>query len=175
MHADAAAKDSVEWLRFRRLIAGRGQALESTWRRLSTPTMSFLCSPVAWRAMRAHAYAAASLPLRAAADLEGPRVVILGGNPASGVPDVRQILNERALVASLRVRLPGVDIDVVEMGDLSVAQQLEEISRTTVLVSTLGSKSFRMVMLPDGAQARSQTFRAEGKKWNFCSGPPFGC
>ena len=31
-------------------------------------------------------------------------------------------------------------------------EQLELLSHTTVLVSTIGSRSFRMALLPDGAQ-----------------------
>ena len=54
----------------------------------------------------------------------------------------------------MRERFPHADVDVLQMRDLSKAEQLEELSRTSVLVSNLGSKSFRMVLLPDGAQVR---------------------
>ena len=33
-------------------------------------------------------------------------------------------------------------------------EQLELLARTTVLVTSIGSRSFRMAMLPDGAQVR---------------------
>jgi Glycosyltransferase 61 len=152
--ADQAAEDGIEWLRFKRLIAGHGQSMESSWRSLPSTLMSFLCGPRSWRVMRAHAYAAAGLPLRTASQLPRPRIVIFGGNPKSSHPERRQILNEKELVPALRTRFSAVDIDVVAMRDLSVRQQLAELSRTTVLISPLGSKSFRLVMLPDGAQSR---------------------
>jgi Glycosyltransferase 61 len=153
LFADKAARDGIEWLRFRRLVAGHGTSMEKMWRSLPTPLMSFLCGPRAWRVMRAHAYASAGLRLRTAAELPRPRIVILGGNPKSSHPERRQIINKDQLIPALRTRFSGVDIDVVEMRDLSVPQQLAELSRTSVLVSPLGSKSFRLVMLPDGAQA----------------------
>jgi hypothetical protein len=54
---------------------------------------------------------------------------------------------------ALRERFPHVDVDIVQMRDLSPPEQLDELARTSVLISNLGSKSFRLVMLPDGAQA----------------------
>lgn len=42
-----------------------------------------------------------------------------------------------------------IDMLVVIAGE----QQIELLSRTTVLISTIGSRSFRLVFLPDGAQS----------------------
>ena len=83
------------------------------------------------------------------------RIVLLGTHPQSGIAiEQRSILNEEALLEELRVRFPRVDIDVVEMRDLKPQQQLVELSRTSVMITAQGSKSFRMVLLPDGAQVR---------------------
>ena len=120
---------------------------------------SFLCRPHAWRAIRAHAYAAAGIPHVATSAQPRPRVVFLGGNPLTAPPERRQIVNERALIATTRARFPHAEVVVSEMRDLTPRQQLAELARTTVLVSPLGSKSFRMVLMPDGAQVRSDEWK----------------
>ena len=53
---------------------------------------------------------------------------------------------------ALRKRFPEVYVDLVLMRQLATQRQLEILASASVLVSTVGSKSFRMALLQDGAQ-----------------------
>ena len=68
----SAEKHGREWLKFEHMVAGAGRVMEATWRTMPTEWMSFLCTPLAWRAMRKHAWEAAGLQLLSAAELVRP-------------------------------------------------------------------------------------------------------
>ena len=55
---------------------------------------------------------------------------------------------------ALRKRFPDVYVDLVLMRELATQRQLEILASASVLVSTVGSKSFRMAFLQDGAQVK---------------------
>ena len=106
------------------------------------------CGAGLWRPLRTLAYDRCGVALPSSvAEQPRPRVVLLGRNEF----DKRHILNADSLVTELRAALPGVAVDRVVFQDLSPTEQLRELAATTVLVSTIGSASFRLVFLPDGA------------------------
>ena len=51
----------------------------------------------------------------------------------------------------MKLMRAGVRIEHVEISVLPLAEQLELISQATVLVSNIGSRSFRLIYLPNGA------------------------
>jgi hypothetical protein len=56
------------------------------------------------------------------------------------------------LAAAARRHFPGAHVHALSLIYLSPLEQMAILSRTTVLVSNIGSRSFRMIFLPDGAQ-----------------------
>ena len=101
-----------------------------------------------FRRLRNSAYAAAGIlpgPARACA----PRVLVLNGRTG----DKRGLLNVRNVADTLRAAFPEAHVSVRTIADLTARQQLEELSETTVLVSNIGSRSFRLALLRDGASA----------------------
>lgn len=69
------------------------------------------------------------------------------------------------------------DITVVKSWMNAGEQQMELLSRTTVLVTTVGSRSFRMAFLPDGAQVPTSShaaFSTLQKKKILCDPNKFG-
>jgi hypothetical protein len=66
----------------------------------------------------------------------------------------RGIVNEDALVEGLRQKFPEASVEIHAMRHMTKDAQLEVLARTTILVSNIGSASFRLLFLPDNAQAR---------------------
>jgi hypothetical protein len=66
----------------------------------------------------------------------------------------RGILNLDEISAALTDAFPDASVEVhwMKRDSLSPSEQLDVLARTTVLVSNIGSASFRMIYLPDGAQ-----------------------
>jgi Glycosyltransferase 61 len=119
-----------------------------------TQLQAFLCRPHAWRAIRKSAYAAAGITHVATSAQKQHRIVFLSGRSQNHHPEARLIVNEDDIAAAMRTRFPDVEVVLLSMRDLTPEQQLQELSTATVMISTLGSKSFRMVLMPDGAQVR---------------------
>ena len=61
------------------------------------------------------------------------------------------MLGRDLAAATLRQRFPEARVIVRDMMQLSPDEQMHELARTSVLITTAGSASFRLVYLPDGA------------------------
>ena len=141
------------WLHLKDVVAGAGRPLFALFRQMPFSHRNHLCEPTAWRAMRAHAYAAAAVA-HVPAPLQPTQQVTIFGSNAAAVEESRRLLNDEELAAELRRALPAANVTVVEIADLAVDEQIAVLARTTLLISMLGSKSFRLAFLPDGAQVR---------------------
>eukprot|EP00892_Ulva_mutabilis_P004473 jgi/Ulvmu1/2398/UM131_0010.1 len=143
------------WVRFRKVLAGRGStALDVHVGVGGTSNLNHrfsywahMCAPWPWRSMRALAYGNNGVPHVPAASLK-PLVVLLDGHEN----ERRQFENGEAMAEELQRELPGVEVQWLVISALTSKEQIELLARTTVLVSTIGSRSFRLVYLPDGAQ-----------------------
>ena len=71
--------------------------------------------------------------------------------------DNRRMLVPPAVLQAVRRTFPTVDIELHHAQDEAEDVQVQWLSRTDILVSNIGSNSFRMIYLPDGAQVRSAT------------------
>lgn len=65
--------------------------------------------------------------------------------------DKRRIVNIPEVVAYLTARFPALEIKSVVLSALHASEQLVELSTTTVFVTPIGSSSFRLIYLPQGA------------------------
>jgi len=128
------------YLLFRNLVAGYGA------RRLMA---GGACSPAPFLAQRRIASRLSGVPIMHVTALRGPtRVLILARSSA----DKRTILNVPTLVDALRARFAGrVDVRSSKLRYLSARAQLRHLASVSVLITTVGSASFRMLYLPAGA------------------------
>lgn len=76
--------------------------------------------------------------------------VLFGDKP---LDDKRRIVNLLETVDHLRKRFPRVQFKSLIMSDLDSQEQLEELSQTSIFVTPIGSSSFRLIYLPEGAHA----------------------
>lgn len=58
------------------------------------------------------------------------------------------------VVSFLQVQYPQIQVEFQEAAEQALRTQLQWLSRTSILVTNIGSASFRMIYLPDGAQVR---------------------
>lgn len=105
----------------------------------------WMCAPPQFRALRDRAYRRAGLP--PAAPPPRTHIVLLDRDAT----DKRRISNVRAVAYALRTAFPDASVAAVNMRSRSVAEQLAELAATTVFVTTVGSASFRLILLPDSA------------------------
>ena len=101
-----------------------------------------------WLGLRDLAYKRAGVIARPASSLSPAQVTILQAAPH----EPRQLTGMADKVAQLEQLLPGVQVVLSEMTGLDPKEQLSILANTTVLVSTVGSRGFRLVLLPSGAQ-----------------------
>jgi hypothetical protein len=97
--------------------------------------------------MRDLAYHRAGIPHIPAAQLSRQRVTLLmnvAGEPR-GMPNVERI------VPDLRRSFPSLDFVQEQMMHMNATAQLRAVAATSVLVTNVGSRSFRLLFLPDGA------------------------
>jgi hypothetical protein len=64
----------------------------------------------------------------------------------------RSILNLHKLVDAMQHRFPTVKMNVMQPRLMSADEQTRQLSETSILVSNIGSRSFRLIFLPDGAR-----------------------
>ena len=107
-----------------------------------------MCAAERFAPLRAAAYARYGITHVAAPALPGPpRVVVLGRSEKES----RRFIDAAATVAALQRALPEAAVEYVELMEASPEEQMALLSRTSVLVTTVGSASFRLLFLPDGA------------------------
>lgn len=164
----------AKYIRFRKVLAGRGSTAHDSqiymhgggdkmWSR-----WAHTCEPEAWRRMRDIAKLNVQAPnVGTSAASMTPLVLILDGQPET---EKRMFANAEAAATNLRRALPNIEVQVTRISELSGPDQLTLLSRTTVLISNIGSRSFRLLFLPDGAQAILVGFIEEDD--DDADGPP---
>ena len=128
------------YIRFSDIIAGWG-------RQLGPKDGPAACTQQQWQPMRDLAYQRAGIAHIPAALLAPQRVTILVNSPDEprGMPNIEQIL------PALRAQHPHVDFKLEPMKERDAMEQMRVLAATSVLVTNVGSRSFRLVYLPDGA------------------------
>jgi hypothetical protein len=101
-----------------------------------------------WTPLRKAAYALHGIQEVQAKDLPGTRVAVLDSQL-----DERGINNTQAILDGLRRSWKRqIVVESVFYQQYSAVQQLRMLAQTSVLISNVGSRSFRMLFLPEGAQ-----------------------
>lgn len=100
-------------------------------------------TPSRWTALRTAAFALQGIPTRRAENLPETRVVLL---------DERGMHNTQNILDTLRRTWKRHITESVFFQQYSAMQQLHMLSQTSVLITNVGSRSFRMVFLPEGAK-----------------------
>ena len=67
-------------------------------------------------------------------------------------------MNTAAVLPALKARFPNVEFLPMFLEKLSARDQLKILSETTILISTSGSASMRLIYLPTGAHAIITSF-----------------
>eukprot|EP00892_Ulva_mutabilis_P006234 jgi/Ulvmu1/3983/UM183_0002.1 len=152
----AGAMPGVKYIQFSEIIGGQGPADLAT--HLHNPKSkndeehraewAHMCQPAMFANMRDLAYRNHGLQVMSVADLE-PFVLFLDGRNG----EKRHLHNADNLILKLQRRFPGVRMERVVMSILPLQEQLEYLSQATVVVSNIGSRSFRLIYLPNGATA----------------------
>eukprot|EP00892_Ulva_mutabilis_P012436 jgi/Ulvmu1/9565/UM053_0054.1 len=151
---DGVDKSKVKYIRFAEIIAGQGPAdIVSQVGSLELPVTSgrmaawaHMCGPFPFTAMRDVAYRNHGLKVTAAPELK-PFVLFLDGQKR----ERRHLTNAARLLPKLKKAFPGVRMEHVMISRHPLKRQLELLSKATVLVSNIGSRSFRLIYLPNGA------------------------
>ena len=144
----------VEYVRFTKLIAGLNGAnvfpLLGVLRQLPSDLQhahwAHMCASSNYQRLRDTAYAKFGINRVRAAALP-PHVLIIDGAPG----ERRHLKNISAVQDDLQLRFPGATFEYQVISQLSAAEQLYRLSNATVLVSNIGSRSFRLIFLQDGA------------------------
>jgi hypothetical protein len=147
--------DGVEYVRFETLLVGWGPLTYPNFRE-DPPLTQQKCSRERWQPLRELAYERMGVQHTPAALQGVPRITLLD---APG--ERRAVLNAATAADALRARFPSADVRLVVMRELSAEQQLHVLSQTSVFVSNIGSRSFRLLYLPDGAQVRAGLRRCQ--------------
>eukprot|EP00892_Ulva_mutabilis_P012457 jgi/Ulvmu1/9584/UM054_0014.1 len=148
------ARRGVKYIQFSEIIAGMGPVditshvgkmkVKPDSRTLSA--WAHMCAPFPFAAMRDVAYRLHGLQVSSAPDLE-PFVLFLDGKPR----EKRHLTNAGAIIPTLKKKFPGVRMEHVQISEYSLQKQLELLSQATVVISNIGSRSFRLIYLPNGA------------------------
>eukprot|EP00892_Ulva_mutabilis_P012437 jgi/Ulvmu1/9566/UM053_0055.1 len=144
----------IRYICFRELIAGTGPAdvsthlgelgVEPSGHKLAS--LAHYCHPFPFAEMREVAYRNFDMQVAAAPALE-PFVLFMDGQKH----ERRHITNAGDLIPKLQQSFPGVRMEHVEISRLSLSEQLELLSKATVVITNIGSRSFRLIYLPNGA------------------------
>ena len=144
MQADSYADPATKRPRYLRLR----QALLSGSSDRHWTDAAGACKGADFAQMRDHAHALNGIvaPQRAPSDRVRLAVVL------KATSDRRQLIVPPAVVRAVREKFPQVDVELHTAAQEDEGAQLSWLARTDILVSNLGSASFRMMLLPDGAQ-----------------------
>lgn len=115
-----------------------------------------VCEKSSFRDMRNLAYAVNSIPHVPAP--QQPRLVI--SFVYKQQDDKRRMIVDNDVIQSLQERWPDAELGVHDYILEDADTQLAWLSRTSILVTNIGSPSFRLLYLPDGAQVRRTSPRA---------------
>lgn len=135
------------------------------WTRHGSKTR--ICSRAHWQAQRDHAYHLNGMthtPVRAQARM----LISVLYKPKE---DKRRMLISEPVLRAVRERYPDADIEVHDAMAEKPDVQLRWLGRTTILITNIGSASFRLLYLPDGAQVRSGAATPVTCRRCVCCGP----
>ena len=120
-------------------------------RKWATNEKAHACKAARFAAMRDHA-----LRINSIAPRPPPRPSdrILMSFLLKPDTDKRQLLVPPAVLVAIRNGFPQIDVELHTAMLEDEVVQLDWLSRTDILVTNVGSASFRMIYLPDGAQVR---------------------
>ena len=136
--------------RFVRIDTALASGVGKRWTPLGWRTR--ICERSSFRDLRDLAYAlngVAHVPAP-----QQPRLVISFIYKQPG--DKRRMLLDDAVLRALQRRYPQAEVAVHDYMLESADAQLAWLSRTSILVTNVGSPSFRLLFLPDGAQVRRE-------------------
>eukprot|EP00892_Ulva_mutabilis_P002583 jgi/Ulvmu1/12325/UM089_0009.1 len=150
------AAPGVKYIQFAEIVGGQGPAdLESHVGNAKAHTdakdllkYSHICRPAMFANMRDLAYRNHGIQVPSVADLE-PFVLFLDGRTG----EKRHLHNADDLIPKLQKTFPGVRMEHVVISAHPLEKQLDYLSKATVVVSNIGSRSFRLIYLPNGATA----------------------
>ena len=107
------------------------------------------CVHSAFRSMRDAAYQRFGVPHIPAARHDALRISFI----VKKSTDRRRLIVPRSVADAIRARYPEATIEWHIGQDEPLPTQIAWLARTSILVGNIGSSSFRLVLLPDGAQA----------------------
>lgn len=110
-----------------------------------------ICKFSKFRQMRDLAYSLFDVPHVPAPEQE--RIVLSIVVKLEG--DKRRMIVPKEVTDAVQRRWPHVDVELHPVANEDVDVQMNWLSRTSIFVANIGSPSFRMVYLPDGAQVRT--------------------
>eukprot|EP00892_Ulva_mutabilis_P006239 jgi/Ulvmu1/3988/UM183_0007.1 len=150
----AGARRGVKYIQFSEIIGGQGPADLATQlgnarehpNDKDYAEWAHTCQPAMFANMREVAYRNYGLKVASAAELD-PFVLFLDGKPT----DKRHLTNADDLIPKLQQKFPGVRMEHVQISDYPLEKQLDYLSKATVVVTNIGSRSFRLIYLPNGA------------------------
>eukprot|EP00892_Ulva_mutabilis_P006238 jgi/Ulvmu1/3987/UM183_0006.1 len=150
----AGAGPGVKYIQFSEVIAGQGPTdlathlgsaqdnpdahLYSNW--------AHMCEPFMFASMREVAYRNHGLKVPSVADLK-PFVIFLDGKYG----EKRHLTNAVELIPKLQAEFPGVRMEHIRISRYPLDKQLAYLSKATVVITNIGSRSFRLIYLPNGA------------------------
>lgn len=109
-----------------------------------------VCEKSHFKALRNLAYTLNAVPLVHASEQQRVRISFLYKGPK----DKRRMVVSDDVLRAVEARFPEVDVRVYDATTQETDAQLAWLSKTSIFVANVGSPSFRMLYLPDGAQAR---------------------
>jgi hypothetical protein len=150
--ARAGRREKRGYARYVRLRTALASATNQDWtKKAGRARIKRVCASSRFRDMRDTAYALHGVPHVPAAQQERVVLSILVKAPG----DKRRMVVPGAAVAAVRAKHPGITVEWHETETEAAAVQLSWLARTSILVGNIGSNSFRLVFLPDGAQVRA--------------------
>ena len=108
------------------------------------------CERARFAEQRDLAYALNDVPLVPVALQRSTLVTILYKAPA----DKRRMLVGSDVLRAMQIRFPSVEFKLHDGEAEDADVQLQWLGRTSIFIANVGSPSFRMIYLPDGAQVR---------------------
>jgi hypothetical protein len=136
------ADSKPRYLRFTTLLTGHGSVYLPA-------DSTAVCSRGRFQPMRDVAFSQAGIQHIAVRHQPKIKVTYLDTQPG----ERRTIVNLHELVAAMQRRFPAVKMNIMLPQSMAAEEQMRELSDTTILVSNVGSRSFRLVFLPDGGRA----------------------
>ena len=108
------------------------------------------CGAARWRAQRDLAYALAGIKHVPAHEPKRAKVSVIWKGPS----ERQRLFIGQDVLDLIGNRFPDIDLEMHDVMRESAAAQMAWLARTSILITNIGSPSYRLMYLPDGAQAR---------------------